>query len=208
MARVLLADDHAMVRAGLRELLENEASITEIGEAASGSEALDKLRSGSWDLLILDISMPDCSGLDVLRQIRASHGETKVLVLSGFPERQYAINVLRAGAAGYLSKDCAPDTLLKAARSVLQGRRYVSTGLGEELLELNADGNQPLHSRLSPREFHIFCKLATGRSVSLLAADLSISIKTVSTYRTRILEKMGLTSNADITIYALRNAII
>lgn len=208
MARVLIADDHAMVRTGLRQLLEEEASITEIDEAGSGGETLDKFRSGSWDLVILDINMPDCSGLEVLRQIRASQPDTKVLVLSGFPERQYAINVLRSGAAGYLSKDSAPDALLKAARAVLQGRRYLSTSLGEQLLDLNAAGDQPLHCRLSPREFHVFCKIAAGRSVSLLAADLCISVKTVSTYRTRILEKMGLTSNADITLYALRNAII
>jgi len=194
MTKVLLADDHAMVRAGLRQFLVEDRSITEIGEAASGNETLDKLRAGSWDLVILDINMPDRSGLDILRYIRASYPDTKVLVLSGFPERQYAINVLKAGAGGYLPKECAPEELLKATRTVMQGRRYVS--------------DQPLHRRLSEREFQIFCKLATGRAVSSIADELCLSVKTVSTYRTRILEKMSLTTNADITTYALRNGII
>jgi DNA-binding NarL/FixJ family response regulator len=208
MTKVLLADDHAMVRAGLRQFLVDDRTITEIGEAASGNETLDKLRAGSWDLVILDINMPDRSGLDILRYIRASYPETKVLVLSGFPERQYAINVLKAGAGGYLPKECAPEELLKT-RTVLQGRRYVSANLAELLLsDLDGDSDQPLHRRLSEREFQIFCKLATGRAVSSIADELCLSVKTVSTYRTRILEKMSLTTNADITTYALRNGII
>jgi DNA-binding NarL/FixJ family response regulator len=149
---VLLADDHAMVRAGLRQFLEEDHSITEIGEAASGSETLDRLRSTHWDLVILDINMPDRSGLDILRHIRAGYPDTKVLVVSGFPERQYALNVLKAGAGGYLAKDCAPEDLLKAARAVLQGRRYVSAELAEQLLaDLEHNGDQPLHGRLSER---------------------------------------------------------
>jgi DNA-binding NarL/FixJ family response regulator len=206
---VLLADDHAMVRAGLRQFLEEDHSITEIGEAASGSETLDRLRSTHWDLVILDINMPDRSGLDILRHIRAGYPDTKVLVVSGFPERQYALNVLKAGAGGYLAKDCAPEDLLKAARAVLQGRRYVSAELAEQLLaDLEHNGDQPLHGRLSEREFQIFCKLAAGRAVSAIAAELFLSVKTVSTYRARILEKMSLESNADLTAYALRNGII
>jgi len=153
MTKVLLADDHAMVRAGLRQFLVEDRSITEIGEAASGNETLDKLRAGSWDLVILDINMPDRSGLDILRYIRASYPDTKVLVLSGFPERQYAINVLKAGAGGYLPKECAPEELLKATRTVMQGRRYVSANLAELLLsDLNGDNDQPLHRRLSERD--------------------------------------------------------
>jgi DNA-binding NarL/FixJ family response regulator len=209
MARVLLADDHAMVRAGLRQFLEEDRSITEIGEAASGTETLDRLRANRWDLVILDINMPDRSGLDILRHIRSGYPDTKVLVLSGFPERQYALNVLKAGAGGYLAKDCAPEDLLKAARAVLQGRRYVSAGLAEQLLaDLDHNAEQPLHRRLSEREFQIFCKLAAGRAVSSIAEELFLSVKTVSTYRARILEKMNLVSNADLTAYALRNGII
>ena len=182
MSKILIADDHAMVRAGLRQFLTEDRSITEIGEAASGNETLDKLRSGSWDLVILDINMPDRSGLDILRYVRASYPETKV---SGFPERQYAINVLKAGAGGYLPKECAPEELLKATRAVMQGRRYVSANLAELLLsDLNGDNDQPLHRRLSEREFQIFCKLASGRAVSSIADELCLSVKTVSTYRT------------------------
>jgi len=176
MSKILIADDHAMVRAGLRQFLTEDRSITEIGEAASGNETLDKLRSGSWDLVILDINMPDRSGLDILR---------------------------------YLPKECAPEELLKATRAVMQGRRYVSANLAELLLsDLNGDNDQPLHRRLSEREFQIFCKLASGRAVSSIADELCLSVKTVSTYRTRILEKMNLATNADITTYALRNGII
>lgn len=207
MASVLIVDDYPMVRAGLRRLLEEETSITEIGEAASGSETLEKVRSGSWDLVILDINLPDGSGLDVLRHVRADHLDTKVLVLSGFPERQYAIRALRAGAAGYLSKDCASETLLSAVCTVLQSRRYVSAA-SAELLLTHAERDRPLHCYLSQRQFQIFRSIAAGRTVSSIALELSLSVKTVSTHRRRILEKMGLTSNADMTTYGLRNAII
>jgi two-component system, NarL family, invasion response regulator UvrY len=197
MARLLIADDHPMVRAGLRRLLVEDRSITEIGEAASGNETLDRLRSGNWDLLILDINMPDRSGLDILRHVRATHAGTKVLVLSALSERQYALNVLKAGASGYLPKECAPNDLLAATRAVLQGRRYVSPQIAEMLVtDLHSDSDQPLHGRLSER------------SVSAIGDELCLSVKTVSTYRSRILEKMNLQTNADITTYALRNQII
>jgi len=209
MTRVLIADDHAVVRAGLRQFLEEDRSIVEIGEAATGSETLDKLRTGSWDLVILDIFMPDRSGLDILKQIQASHPATKILIISGLPERQYALNAIKAGASGYLAKDSAPEELLKAVDTVLRGRRYVSPTLAELLVEdLNNEGDQPLHARLSEREFQIFCKLAAGRSVSEIAAELFLSVKTVSTYRSRVLEKMSFATNADLTLYAVRNGMI
>jgi len=208
MAKVLIADDHAVVRAGLRQFLEEDPSITEIGDASTGREALDALRSGRWDLLILDINMPDRSGLDILSHIRAAGYSTRVLVMSGLPERQYALNVLRAGARGYLSKEGAPDELLKAVRMVLQGRRYVSDSLAELLLLDLDQADKPLHSLLSDREFQIFGKLAAGHGVSEIGRELCLSVKTVSTYRTRILEKMRMKSNADLTSYALRNEII
>jgi DNA-binding NarL/FixJ family response regulator len=209
MTRVLIADDHAVVRAGLRQFLEADRSIREIGEAATGREALEQLRLGTWDLLLLDINMPDRSGLDVLRQVRATHPETRVLVLSGFPERQYAVNVLRAGASGFLSKESAPEELLKAIRAVVGGRRYVSSALAELLVaDLDGDAQRPLHAKLSEREFQILCKLAAGRAVSEIANELCISVKTVSTYRTRVLQKMNLKTNADLTAYALHNALI
>jgi two-component system invasion response regulator UvrY len=209
MAKVLIADDHAVVRAGLRQFLEEDSSITEIGDASTGREALDALRSGRWDLLILDINMPDRSGLDILSHIRAAGYSTRVLVMSGLPERQYALNVLRAGARGYLSKEGAPDELLKAVRAILDGRRYVSPALAELLVsELDQDADKPLHARLSEREFQVLCKLAAGRAVSDIAGELCLSVKTVSTYRTRVLDKMHLETNADLTTYALRNGLI
>jgi two-component system, NarL family, invasion response regulator UvrY len=209
MTRVLIADDHAVVRAGLRQFLETEPGIREIAEASSGSDTLDKLRTQKSDLLLLDINMPDRSGLDILKQVRATHPDTKVLVLSGFPERQYAVNVLRAGASGFLSKESASEELIKAVRTVMSGRRYVSAALAELLVsDLDVDSQQPMHSRLSEREFQILCKLAAGSSVSEIAAELCISVKTVSTYRSRVLEKMNFKTNADLTSYALRNGMI
>lgn len=209
MTKILIADDHAMVRAGIRQYLEGEPSFKEIGEAASGRETLDKLRAGDWDLVILDINMPDRSGLDVLRHIHSGNPGVRVLIVSGFPERQYALNVLRAGASGYLPKDSAPEELLKAVKAVLAGRRYVSATLAELLVsDLDHDADKPLHDRLSEREFQIFCKIAAGRAVSEIAAELCLSVKTVSTYRSRILEKMSFQTNADMTSYALRNGII
>lgn len=208
MTRVLIADDHALFRAGLRQFLAQSLATADIGEAASGNETLTCLQRREWDMLVLDINMPDRSGLDILRHVRSGHPGTKVLVLSGYPERQYALNVLRAGAAGYIAKDSEPEELLKAVRMVLQGRRYVSESLAELLL-LDLDrADKPLHSLLSDREFQIFGKLAAGQGVSEIGRELCLSVKTVSTYRTRILEKMRMKSNADLTSYALRNEII
>lgn len=209
MAKILLADDHAIVRKGLTQLLVEDRAVFEVGEAASGRDTLNMLRQEKWDLLVLDINMPDRSGIDILRQIHASYPEVKVLILSGFPERQYAVNVLRAGASGYLNKEMAPEELLTAVKTVLSGRRYVSAALAELLVnELDSDSEKPAHSQLSEREFQIFCKLAAGSSVSAIGAELCLSVKTVSTYRSRLMEKMGFKSNADITAYALRNQLI
>ena len=208
-ASVLIADDHSMVRAGIRKFLEEEPSFKRIGDAATGREVLDKLREGGWQLVILDINMPDKSGIDILRQIQASYPEVRVLVVSGYSERQYATNVLKAGAMGFLSKDSAAEEILKAVKTVLAGRKYVSAALAELLVtQLDQDSDQPLHASLSEREFQIFCKIAAGRSVSEIARELSLSVKTVSTYRTRILEKMSFSTNADLTSYALRNELI
>jgi len=209
MAKVLIADDHALVRAGLRQFLEQDPQVTEIGEAVSGSNTLDMLRTKSWDLLLLDIFMPDRSGLDILARVRALHPNTRVLVLSGYPERQYAISVLRSGANGFLSKESAPEELSKAVKTVLSGRRYVSAALADFLVsDLDADVSKPLHAALSEREFQTLCKLAAGRSVSEIANELCISVKTVSTYRSRILQKTSFKTNADLTSYALRTGLI
>jgi two-component system invasion response regulator UvrY len=211
MSRVLIADDHAVVRAGYKQFLEADPSITDVGEASSGTEALDALRRKEWDLLLMDIHMPDRSGLDILKHVTSGYPDVRVLIMSGLPEEQYARNVLRAGASGYLSKGGSPDEFLKAVRLVLNGRRYVSAALAESMaadLENPRDQNQPLHTALSTREFQIFCKLAAGSSVGSIGEELSLSVKTVSTYRSRILEKMSFSSNADMTSYALRNGLI
>jgi DNA-binding NarL/FixJ family response regulator len=208
MASVLIADDHAMLLAGLRLYLEQDPSITHIDESATGAGTLEQLRAASYDLLILDINMPDRSGIDILRQVRASHPQTRVLVLSGFAEKQYAVNVLRAGASGYVAKDQAPEELRRAVHTVLAGQRYVSERVNEALVSPGATADQPLHASLSQREFQIMCKIARGRSVSQIAAELGISVKTVSTYRARILEKMNMDNNAALTAYALRNELL
>jgi DNA-binding NarL/FixJ family response regulator len=209
MPSVLIADDHAMVRAGLRRWLEEDRTIEPIGEAASGAQTLQQLRDGSWDLVVLDINMPDRSGIDILRHVRTGHPKTRVLVISAFSEKQYAIYALRAGAAGYLAKDQAPEEFMRAVHTVLAGRRFVSAALAEMLVgALDEPADQPLHAVLSQREFQILCKLAVGRSVSEIARELCISVKTVSTYRARVLEKMKFTTNADLTTYALKNGLV
>ena len=209
MYHILIADDHAVVRAGLRQFLEESGRIGHVAEASTGQQAMELLRQQRFDLLILDINMPGRGGLDILKNVRASYPETRVLIVSGFPEQQYAVNVLKAGASGYMSKESAPEELLKAVQIVLSGRRYVSSTLAEQLAsQLEIDSEKPIHAGLSEREFQILCKLAAGRSVTDIANELCLSVKTVSTYRSRVLEKMNLKSNADITRYALQNGLI
>jgi len=209
MATVLIADDHAMVRAGLRRWLEQDRTVDSVGEAASGAETLQRLREAKWDLVVLDINMPDRSGIDIMRHIRTGHPETRVLVISAFSEKQYAVYALRAGAAGYLAKDQAPEDFMRAVHTVLGGKRFVSAALAEMLVNaLDEPTDRPLHAVLSQREFQILCKLAVGRSVSEIAHELCISVKTVSTYRARVLEKMKFSTNADLTTYALKNGLV
>ncbi|HYM44233.1 MAG TPA: response regulator transcription factor [Steroidobacteraceae bacterium] len=209
MATVLISDDHAMVRAGLRRWLEQDRSITGVGESASAADTLQQLRDRAWDLVVLDINLPDRSGIDILRHIRTGHTNTRVLVISAFAERQYALYALRAGAAGYFAKDQPPEEFMRAVHVVLAGRRYASAALAELLVDaLDEPTEQPLHAALSQREFQILCKLAVGRSVSEIARELCISVKTVSTYRARVLEKMKFATNADLTSYALKNGLM
>jgi two-component system, NarL family, invasion response regulator UvrY len=209
MAHILIVDDHAVVRAGLRQFLLDDPQVSKVDEADSGQQAMEALRRSRYDLLILDINMPGRNGLDILRNVTSAHPDTKVLIVSGYPERQYAVNVLKSGASGYISKESAPEELLKATHTVLGGRRYVSATLAEQLVtDLDIDSDKPIHSKLSEREFQIFCKLASGKAVSDIAHELCLSVKTVSTYRSRVLEKMNFVSNADITTYALRNGLM
>jgi DNA-binding NarL/FixJ family response regulator len=209
MLRILIADDHSIVRAGLRTLLSGLADMEVAGEAGSGEETIRMVRDGTCDVVLLDISMPDKNGIDTLNEIKRHHPQLPVLMLSMHPESQYAVNLLRAGASGYVSKEVAPEELVLAIRTVVQGRRYVSATLGELLAaDLGGDAERPLHGGLSEREFQIFCKLAAGQAVSRIAEELFLSVKTISTYRTRILEKMGMKTNADLTYYAIKNGLI
>ena len=209
MIRILIADDHAIVRAGLKQFIAREGDLQVAGEAASGAETIELVRNGEFDIVLLDIRMPDGSGIDTLRKLKTLCPDLPVLMLSGFAEEQYALNLLRAGAAGYVNKEAAPAELVKAIRTVMVGRKYVGPELAQILAAgVSGDSDKPLHAQLSQREFQIFCKLAAGESVSKIADELLISVKTVSTYRTRILQKMNLSSNADITYYAIKNGLI
>ncbi len=208
--RILIADDHAIVRAGLKQFIADEHDMAVAGEAETGARTLELARTGDWDVVLLDISMPDRSGVDTLKSLKHAKPDLPVLILSGFPEGQYAINLLRAGASGYLNKESAPAELVRAIRTVVAGRRYVSPSLAEILAQdlTSPAGERPIHTALSEREFQIFCKLAAGQAVSRIADELYLSVKTVSTYRTRILEKMNMKTNADLTYYAIKNQLI
>ncbi|MCB1909360.1 MAG: response regulator transcription factor [Rhodocyclaceae bacterium] len=209
MLRVAIVDDHQIVRSGFREMLGEEIGLEIAFEAATGEDALDRLRETPCDVLLLDISLPGKSGIDVLRVVRRRHPEIRVLVLSSFPEERYALAMIRNGADGYLCKDCEREDLLNALRTVQQGRRYLSPRTAELLAEgmLGGGGALP-HESLSEREMQVFLRLAGGDSVSSIAEILNLSVKTVSTYRSRVLEKLGVASNAELAAYALRNGLI
>ncbi len=209
MIRILIADDHAIVRAGLRQFIADQVDMEVAAEAASGAEAIAACRAGDFDVVLLDISMPDKNGIDTLKTLRHVKPDLPVLMLSAYAEDQYAVNLLRAGAAGYLNKEAASTQLVGAIRTVVQGRKYVSPSLAQILADgVSGDADRPLHAELSQREFQIFCKLSAGAAVSKIADELNLSVKTVSTYRTRILEKMAMKSNADLTYYAIKNGLI
>jgi DNA-binding NarL/FixJ family response regulator len=209
MIRILIADDHAIVRAGLKQFIADQVDMEVAAEAASGAEAIAAVRAGDFDVVLLDISMPDKNGIDTLKTLRHVKPELPVLMLSAYAEDQYAVNLLRAGASGYLNKEAASTQLVGAIRTVVQGRKYVSPSLAQILADgVSGDADKPLHAELSQREFQIFCKLAAGAAVSKIADELNLSVKTVSTYRTRILEKMAMKSNADLTYYAIKNGLI
>jgi DNA-binding NarL/FixJ family response regulator len=206
---VIIADDHAIVRRGLRQILEHEADIAVLEEASSTDELLERLADAQYDVLVLDISMPGRSGLDVLPEIRRRYASLAVLILSVHPEDQFAIRCLKLGASGYLNKESAPEELVRAIRRVRNGRRYVRAGLEDQLqsLEEKGDGRAP-HESLSSREAEVLRLIASGKTVGEVAAILEISVKTVSTYRTRVLAKMGMETNAQLTYYAIKNALV
>jgi DNA-binding NarL/FixJ family response regulator len=209
MIRILIADDHAIVRAGLKQFIADQLDMEVAGEAATGAETIALVRTQEFDIVLLDISMPDKNGIDTLKTIKHVKPELPVLILSAHAEEQYAVNLLRAGASGYINKETASTQLVGAVRTAVQGRKYVSPTLAQVLAEgISGNGDEPLHGSLSQREFQIFCKLAGGQAVSQIADELHLSVKTVSTYRTRVLEKMGMKSNADLTYYAVKNGLI
>ena len=209
MIQILIVDDHAILRRGLKEILEREFRDVSIGGAGTAEQALTELDSDKWDLVILDITMPGRSGVDVLRHLKALRPKLPVLVLSMHPEDQYGKRVLKAGASGYMNKESAPEELIKAVRKLLSGGRYVSPTLAETLaVDLGRDDGTPAHERLSDREFEVLRKMASGKTVGQIAQELHLSVPTVSTYRARILEKMGLSNTAELIRYALSHHLV
>jgi two-component system, NarL family, invasion response regulator UvrY len=209
MIRILIADDHAILRRGLKEILARELDSAVWGEAENGQQVLDQVQGQEWDLLILDITMPGRSGLDVLRNLNTLRPTLPVLVLSMHPEDQYGKRVLKAGASGYMNKESAPEELITAVRKLLGGGRYVTPALAETLAsDLSHGAGRPAHESLSNREFEVLRNIASGKTVTQIAQALQLSVPTVSTYRARILEKMHLSTTAELMHYALRNHLV
>ena len=209
MLRILIADDHPIVRRGLKQIIEEAPDLVVAGEAGDGVEALARARSDAFDVVLLDITMPVKSGIDALTQLKRERPRLPVLMLSMHPEEQYAVRALRAGASGYLAKDSAPEELVAAIRKVSQGGRYVSASLAEHLASLVLrEDEQPAHDTLSDREYQVMCLLASGETVSEIARELALSVKTVSTYRARVLDKLQLRNNAELMRYAADNRLL
>lgn len=208
--RVLIADDHAIVREGLKQILADTGDIVVAGDAENGSDAIKLARKGDCDVLLLDISMPDRSGIEVLKQLRKEAPRLSVLMLSMHREDLYAIRSLKAGAAGYLNKQSAPAELVDAIRQVAAGRKYISPTLAQELARQVGDENRdvPPHETLSDREYQTLIMIASGKTVSDIASELALSVKTISMYRSRLLQKMKLRHNAELTHYAIKNNLV
>lgn len=206
---VLIADDHAIVREGLKQILADTGDIAVAGEAENGLEAIKLVRQGKGDVLLLDISLPDRNGIEVLKQVRKEVPDVAVLILTMHREDQYAIRSLKAGAAGYLNKQSAPAELVNAIRQVAGGRKYVSAALAQELAnQINEEREVPPHETLSDREFQTLTMIASGKTVSDIAQELALSVKTISMYRSRLLQKMKLRHNAELTHYAIKNRLV
>jgi len=209
MLKILIADDHAIVRQGLKQIVTETQDMIVAGEASNGQELLDKIKENDYDVVVLDITMPGRNGMDVLRQLRSERPGLPILMLSIHPEEQYALRALRAGASGYLTKESASDELVVAIRKVSQGGKYISSSLAEKLaFELEAGHKQAPHETLSDREYQVMCMIASGKTVMEIAQELMLSEKTISTYRSRILEKMNMKNNAELTYYAIKNQLV
>lgn len=209
MIKVVVIDDHAVVREGLKRIISENPGMTVSGEAGDGFEALNVIRKESCDVVLLDISMPNKNGLDILKQLHVELPRLPVLVLSMHSEEQYAVRVLRAGAAGYLTKESAPAKLVEAIRKVVRGGRYVSPTLAEKLVfNLDLPTDRPLHEILSDREYQVMCMIASGKTVSEIASELNLSVKTISTYRVRVLDKLKMKNNSEMTRYAIKEGLV
>lgn len=209
MIRILVADDHTIVRKGLKEILADTSDMVVTGEAASGQEVLDKVSKNDYDVILLDITMPGRSGLDILRELKTQRPELNILVLSMHPEEQYAVRVLRAGASGYLTKESAPEELIVAIRKVAAGGRYVTSSLAEKLaFDVAIGAEKAPHQTLSDREFQVMCMIASGKTGKQIAAELMLGVKTISTYRQRALAKMNMKSNVELTRYVIENRLL
>ncbi|MBT1697540.1 response regulator transcription factor [Fulvivirgaceae bacterium PWU4] len=204
--KFLIADDHAIVRKGLVDILREEFPASEVTEVASSSDAIQEAGRHAWDAILLDISMPGRNGIETLKQIRANGVNAPILMLSMHPEDQYAVRVLKAGASGFLNKESATDELLHAIHRVLSGKKYITPFVAEKLAE--ADGDKPAHELLSDREMQVLQLIASGKTVSEVATEISLSVNTISTYRARILDKLGLNNNAELTRYAIDNHLV
>lgn len=209
MIKILIADDHTIVRQGLRQIIEGIPDMAVAGEASTCQEVIKKLSGKDYDLVLLDICFPGRNGLDVLKQLKCMNPDLPVLILSMYPEEQYAIRSLRAGASGYLTKETAAEELVTAIKRVAEGKKYITSTLAERLaFEVDLNANKPLHGRLSDREYQVMCLIASGKRVKDIAGMLSLSIKTISTHRARILRKMGMETNAQLTHYAIKNNLV
>jgi DNA-binding NarL/FixJ family response regulator len=209
LIRVLIADDHEIVRAGLRQILAEDSELAVHGEANDGQELLELCRREGGDVVLLDLNMPGRNGLEILKQLRQEFPSLPVLILSIHPEDQYALRAIRAGASGYLTKETASSQLLKAIHKVYDGGRYISDALAERMAEnLAGGGYQKPHEALSDREYQVMILIASGKSVGRIASELFLSAKTISTYRHRILEKMGMENNSELTSYVVRNGLL
>lgn len=209
MLRILVADDHTIVREGLKQILSGTSDIVVAGEASDGNQVLDRVRKGGYDLVLLDIAMPGMSGLEVLKQIKSERPQLPVLMLSMYPEEQYAVRTLKAGASGYLTKESAPEELIAAIRKVFMGGKYVTSSLAEKLASyLETASERPAHELLSDREYQVMIMIASGKTVKNIAEELSLSVKTISTNRSRALRKLGMKTNAEVTYYAIKNGLV
>jgi two-component system, NarL family, invasion response regulator UvrY len=205
----MVVDDHAVVRQGLRQILSDTTDMEMVAEAANGDEAIEKARTTELDVILLDVSMPERNGIDCLKVLRKEKPKLPVLILSMYPEDQYAIRALKAGAAGYLTKQSAPDQLVYAIRQVSSGKKFVSESLAEQLVStLGEDMSRPLHEKLSDREFQTLQLIASGKTLTQIGEELGLSVKTISVYRARLLEKMRLRNNAELTHYGLKHGLV